>query len=92
MRQRQVDGLRYFTGGVATVQELSIGTMLRLRRDIADADERGLAILSAALVEPMRTVAQLASLPMAAMGDINRLFDVVMDMHKPEAMTTDPPA
>ena len=92
MRQREVEGLAQFPQGRATVRELTIGEMRRVRRDSADDEERGLRMLSVALVDPVLTVADLDAMPASAMPDLVKLTEAVGDLQRPEEAPADPPA
>jgi hypothetical protein len=92
MRHREVDGLSHFPNGKATVRELSIGEMRRIRRDYKDEEERSLAILAAAIVDPVMTIADLDAMGTSEVGDLTRLSEVIGELNRPEVTGTDPPA
>jgi hypothetical protein len=92
LRHREIDGLAHIPGGRATVRELSIGEMRRIRRDYKDEEERSMAILAAAIVDPVMTIADLDAMGTSEVGDLTRLSDAIGELNRPEVTGTDPPA
>lgn len=92
MRTQEVEGLTSFPGGKATVRELTIGEMRRLRRSGSDEEERGLHLVALALVDPVMTVDQLDAMPASAIGDLTKLSAAVGVLHQPDGDAASPPA
>lgn len=90
MRHREVAGLPHFPAGRATVRELTIGELHRLRA-APDGEVPGLRFLSTALVDPEMSVAELEALGGSAMVELERLTQAVLDLQRPEE-PGDPPA
>jgi hypothetical protein len=92
VRHREVNGLTHFPDGKATVRELTIGEMRRIRRDTTDDEERGLRMLVLALVDPPMTLGDIDALPASAIPELAKLTETVGELQRPEETTADPPA
>jgi hypothetical protein len=91
VREVTVEGLGIL-GGTVVLRELTIGQMRKLRRDCADDEERGLVMLSQAIISPAVTAEDLDNLPGSAVADLGRLLEALQALQRPEGADTSPPA